>query len=182
MKKVSLRIGAFLVLFLVIGVYTAQAQVDLSAFNGLWMQDSVKFRNVVYAGAVGSAIVPERGVNEAYKEYMCMEVDPANPDTINLYTYNKYGKYISVYGYLYWQSGTNSDFFGYVELFSENGFEYNFAYVTVINGKFTAIPGYGYYSDGAIFDTWDFLWSGKIPRTVPSDIYAVACGFVTNGA
>ena len=178
MKKFSLYISFFLVLFLMTGVYTAQAQADLSAFNGLWMKNSTKFRNVVYAGAAGSATLPVRGGNEVYKEYTCMEVDPANPGIINLYSYDALGNYASVYGYLYWQSGTNSDFFGYVELFSEDGFEYDFAYVTVINNKFTAVPGYGYHSDGAIFDTWDFLWNGKIPKRIPSRVHAVSCGYV----
>ena len=186
MKKVSLCIGAFMVLLLVVGVYTAQAQADLSAFDGLWLQDSSQYRNIVIAGAIGSDTLPERGANEAYRNYTCMEVDPANADTINLYRYYGNGDYAGKYGYLYWQSGTNSetnsDFFGKVEFFSQDGFEYDFAYVTVINDKFKAVPGYGTYSNGTDrFETWDFLWNAKIPRRVPSAVLDVGCGFVTNG-
>jgi len=177
MKKFSLCIGAFLVLFLIIGVYKAEAQADLTAFDGLWMKDSTKFRKVVLAGAAGSTTVPGWGFNEAYKGYTCMEVDPTNAGTINLYSYDNYGNYVGIYGYLDWHSGTNSEFLGLLYLYSDDGFEYDFAYVTVIYGKFTAIPGYGTYSEGDRFDTWDFLWSGKIPKRVPSDIYAVACGW-----
>ena len=182
MKKVSLCIGAFMVLLSVVGVYTAQAQADLSAFDGVWLQDSSKFRNMVYAGANGSETLPVRGANEAYRNYTCMEVNPATPGTINLYTYDRNGKYTGVYGYLYWQSGTNLDFFGNVEFFSEDGFEYDFAYVTIINDRFKTVPGYGTYSNGTdIFDTWDFLWNAKIPRRVPSAVFNEGCGFVTNG-
>jgi hypothetical protein len=182
MKKVSLCIGAFMVLFLVVGVYTAQAQADLSAFDGLWLQDLSKFRYMVIAGAIGSETLPERGANEAYRNYTCMEVDPANAGTINLYTYYRNGDPAPIYGYLYWQSGTNEDFFGKVEFFDLDGFEYDFAYVTVINGKFKAVPGYGTYSNGTDrFETWDFVWNAKIPRRVPSAVLNVGCGFVTNG-
>ena len=177
MKKLSLCIGVFVVLFLMMDLYMAQAQVDLTAYDGLWLKNSTKLRNMIYAGADGSTTIPERGPNEAYREYTCMSVDDANPGIINLSVYNRYGEYM-LYGYLSWLSGTNEDFLGSVVFYTDNNYEYDFAYVTVEYGYyFTAVPGYGYYSDGTVFDTWDFLWSGKIPGRIPYDLGTVCCGF-----
>lgn len=175
MKK-SLCITIFLAILLMIGAYTVQAQVNLTSFDGLWLQDSTKFRNMVNAGIDGSNIVPTKGGNESYKSYVCMEVEPGAPDTIKLRSYDRRGNYTDIYGNLYWLSGTNSNFFGYVEFFSEDGYEYDFAYVTVINNKFTSVPGYGTYSDPTGFDAWNFLWSAKIPKKVPYDIWITPCG------
>jgi hypothetical protein len=176
MKRDLFHIGAFLVLFLVTGVCSAQAEADLTAFNGQWIKDYTKFRNMVYAGADGSETVPERGWNEIYKNYTCMTVDSDNKGTINLRSYDSQGNDVGIYGSIKWHSGTNSEFFGSVEIFSDAGYEYDFAYVTVINGTFTAVPGYGTYSDGEYFNTWDFLWNAKIARRLPPNVYAVACG------
>ena len=96
---------------------------------------------MVYAGIDGSADVPVKGFNMTYRNYTCMEVDPNDTGTIKLKTYNIDGSYTGINGNLYWKSGTNSNFFGYVEFFSEDDFEYNFAYVTVTNGKFTSVTG-----------------------------------------
>ena len=104
-----------------------------------------------------------------------MTVDSADKGTINLRSYDNHGNDVGIYGSIKWQSGTNSAFFGYLEIFSDAGYEYDFAYVTVIHGKFTAIPGYGTYSDGEYFNTWDFLWNAKITRRLPPDVYAVSC-------
>ena len=178
MRKLLFHITLFLALFLEISVCVAQGEINLTAFYGLWIKNSTKLRNVIYAGTAGSSTVPVKGINENYPEYTCMEVDPANPGTINLYVYDGYGNYVGIYGSLRWHSGVNSDFLGYVEFYSDDGFEYDFAYVTVRYGKFTAVPGYGYYSDGKEFITWDFLWSGKIPGTIPYEIFVTACGWV----
>ncbi len=47
MKKLSLCIGVFLVLFLMINVYTVKAQADLTAYNGQWLKDVLKYSNMV---------------------------------------------------------------------------------------------------------------------------------------
>lgn len=177
MGRVLLLIAVVPLLFLEVSVSGAQGQTDLTAFDGVWIKNTTKFRNVVYAGTEGSSTVPVNGINEKYAEYTCMEVDPASPDTINLVVYDQYGNYVGVYGYLRWHSGVNADFLGYAEFYSDNGFEYDFAYVTVKYGRFKAVPGYGYYSDGKEFATWDFLWNGKIPGTIPYEIFVTACGW-----
>lgn len=178
MKKPSLCIGVFLVLFLMINVNTVQAQADLTAYDGFWLKDTTKFRNVVWGGIAGSETVPERGGNEIYKTYTCMSVDPGTPDTINLSTYDKDGNPFGISGSLTWHSGTNTEFLATLELYADDASEYDFAFVTVLYDKFTAVPGYGTYSDTESFGTWDFLWKATIPKRIPSGVFAVSCGHV----
>ena len=179
MKKLSLCIGVFLVLFLMINVYTVQAQGVLTAYNGFWLKDTTKFRNVIWGGIAGSETVPEKGGNETYKTYTCMSVDPGTPDTINLSTYNKDGDYLKVSGSLTWHSGTNSEFLDTLELYTDDATENDFAFVTVLYDKFTAVPGYGTYSDTESFGTWDFLWKATIQKRIPASLdNKVSCGYV----
>ncbi len=181
MKKLSLCIGVFLVLFLMINVYTVKAQADLTAYNGQWLKDVSKYSNMVWGGLPGSETIPVKGRNETYTTYTCMSVDPATPDTINLRTYDKYGNYLNISGSLWWHSGTNTEFLASMELISDDNLEYNFAYVTVLHTKFTGVPGFGTYLGEEYFDTWNFVWKATIPRRIPSAVFEVGCGFVTNG-
>jgi len=181
MKKLSLCIGVFLVLFLMMSVYTAQAQGDLTAYNGYWLKDVSKYLNMVYAGIPGSETVPQKGSNETYTTYTCMSVDPATPGTINLSTYDKDGNYLGISGFIWWHSGTNTEFLADMELVSDDNLEYNTAYITVSYNKFKAVPGFGYYSSEEYFDTWNFVWKATIPRRIPSAVFNRGCGFVTNG-
>lgn len=68
-------------------LYTAQAQGDLTAFNGLWLKDVSKYSNMVWGGLPGSETIPVKGSNETYITYTCMSVHPATPGTITLLTY-----------------------------------------------------------------------------------------------
>jgi len=178
MKKSFLCIGVFLVLLLLVDVYTVYAQGDLTAYNGLWLKDVSTYRNVVWAGLPGSETIPEKGSNEKYTTYTCMSVDPSTPDTINLRTYDTYGNYLNISGSLWWHSGTNTEFFANMELLSDDNLEYNTAYITVQYNKFTAVPGFGTYWGDENFVAWDFLWKATIPTRIPSDVYAVSCGYV----
>jgi len=178
MKKLSLCIGVFAVLFLMIAVYTAQAQGDLTAYNGLWLKDVSKYRNVVWGGLAGSVTAPVKGNNVTNTTYTCMSVDPATPGTIKLRTYDKDGTYWGISGFLWWHSGTDREFLADIELVSDDNLEYNYAYITVSHDKFTAVPGFGTYSGEDYFDTWDFLWKATIPRRIPAVVYAQPCGYV----
>jgi len=179
MKKLSLCIGVFLVLLLMMGVFTAQAQVDLTEYDGFWLKDTTKFRNVIWGGVAGSETVPEKGGNQTYKAYTCMSVDPGTPGTINLSTYDKDGSYLGISGSLTWYSGTNSEFLATLELYTDDAAEYDFAFVTVLYDKFTAVPGYGTYTDTESFGTWDFLWKATIPKRIPASLDdKVSCGYV----
>lgn len=181
MKKLSLCIGVFLVLFFMTGVYTSQAQGDLTGYNGLWLKDVSTYRNVVWAGLPDSETIPEKGSNEKYTTYTCMSVDPATPGTINLSTYDKYGNYLKTSGSIWWHSGTNTEFFANMEFVSDDNLEYNTAYITVSYNKFVAVPGFGTYWGDENFVAWDFLWKATIPRRIPSAVFEVGCGFITNG-
>jgi len=178
MKKLSLCIGVFVVLFLMIAVYTAQAQGNLTEYNGLWLKDVSKYRNMVWGGLAGSETIPVKGNNETYTTYTCMSVDPATPGTINLRTYDKDGNYLGISGFLWWHSGTNTEFLADMELVSDDNLEYNTAYITVSYAKFTAVPGFGTYSGDDYFDTWNFVWKATIPRRIPAGVYAQPCGYV----
>jgi hypothetical protein len=181
MKKLSLCIGVFAVLFLMMDLYTAQAQGNLTEYNGLWLKDVSKYRNMVWGGLAGSETIPVKGRNETYTTYTCMSVDPATPGTINLRTYGKDGTDLKISGFLWWHSGTDREFLADMELVSDDNLEYNTAYVTVSYDRFTAVPGFGYYSGEDYFDTWDFVWKATIPRRIPAAVFDKGCGFVTNG-
>jgi hypothetical protein len=70
MKKVSLCIGVFIVLFLAIGVHTAKAQ-DLSGLNGQWLNGALKVQKG-WVTANGTAGAPEKMQNSTEKFYACV--------------------------------------------------------------------------------------------------------------
>jgi hypothetical protein len=172
MKKTTLCIGAFLVLFLMFGVYTAQAQADLRAFDGKWVKGTLSTKN----GYTATSLAPEKIANTKKQFYACMMVDPANADRISLSLYDKNGVYQNIGGYIDWQAGDNNDFVGLLFL-AELGSGENTAYVNAINGRFKSINGYGIYTTVGRFSTWDVLFSGKITESVPSGVAAVPCGY-----
>ena len=52
MKKISICIGVFMVLFLAVGVYTAHAQV--TGLNGTWLKFTGKLKGMEFSGGPGS--------------------------------------------------------------------------------------------------------------------------------
>jgi hypothetical protein len=73
MKKYSICIGVFLVLFLAVGVYTAEAQV--TGLNGTWLKLSGKLKGMEFSGGPGST---EDGKNDkgSVKLYGCVVDGP----------------------------------------------------------------------------------------------------------
>jgi|GEM_PF-1108581 len=53
MKKATMCIGVFIVLFLAVGVYTVQAEVT-SGLNGTWLKFTGSFKGMEFAGGPGS--------------------------------------------------------------------------------------------------------------------------------
>jgi len=92
MKKVSLCIGAFLVLFLISGVYNAQSQdyAVLNQMNGKWLKfnGSVKGYDFgVFHDTAGKADKFQGTLNQIYA---CVSYNPAN-ETADMYVYDKAG-------------------------------------------------------------------------------------------
>lgn len=69
MKKYSICIGVFMVLFLAFGVYTAKAQV--TGLNGTWLKLSGKLKGMEFSGGPGSTEAG-RNDNDSYKLYGCV--------------------------------------------------------------------------------------------------------------
>lgn len=113
MKKVSMCIGVFMAFFLVIGVYTAQAQ-DLTGFDGTWLKMTVKYQKGLAFTGYDSTAAPAKLKAGALNLYACVDVDAAEPTVPYLRIFDKNGTAIGS-GALYWDAGTNLDFLGYLE-------------------------------------------------------------------
>ena len=70
MKKVSLCIGVFIVLFLAIGVHTVKAQ-DLSGLNGQWLNGTLKVQKGWVTDRTGTTSCPRKDA-EFYGEVLCV--------------------------------------------------------------------------------------------------------------
>lgn len=140
MKKFLLCIGAFLVLFLVIGVYTAQAQGDLRDFDGTWLKLTVNFKKGLEFAGYHSTDAPQKMKSSAYNIYACMDSDGVQVnDTAYLRYFDKDGTAIG-WGTLSWAAGTNLDFLGYLSFYIATNLIY--------------IPGPdGFPADASITDT-----------------------------
>jgi hypothetical protein len=73
MKKISICIGVFMVLFLAVGVYTAQAQV--TGMNGTWLKFTGKLKGMEFSGGPGSTEAGNNG-NDSIKLYGCVVDGP----------------------------------------------------------------------------------------------------------
>jgi hypothetical protein len=114
MKKVSLYTGAFLVLFLMIGVYTAQAG-DLRAWDGTWLKMTIKAQKGVEFTGYDSTAAPKKMNAGAEKYYVCMNVDQAVEDNaLALLTFFDKDGVASGYGFITWDAGTDLDFVGFM--------------------------------------------------------------------
>ena len=122
MKKVSICFGVAVVLFLLIGSYTAQAQ-DLSAFDGTWLKLTVKPQKGLEFTGLDSTSAPEKMTASAGNFYACVDVDEASPTPVYLRFFDKEGAAVG-YGYLYWDAGTNLQFMGYFEAYISDEVQY----------------------------------------------------------
>ena len=84
MKKFSLCTGAFLVLFLMFGGYTAQAQGDLQEFNATWLKFSGNATGLELTGGEGSTS-PAHKDNGSIQLYGCVVGFPEGPAMIQVY-------------------------------------------------------------------------------------------------
>ena len=73
MKKLTICIGIFMVLFLAVGVYTAQAQV--TGLNGTWLKFTGKLKGMEFSGGPGSTDTG-RNDNDSTKIYGCVVDGP----------------------------------------------------------------------------------------------------------
>jgi hypothetical protein len=173
MKKVSLCIGVFIVLFLAIGVHTAKAQ-DLSGLNGQWLNGALKVQKG-WVTANGTAGAPEKMQNSTEKFYACVRAGGASA---TLFMFNKEGNPIADFtATIGWIAGTNDDFVGSMNI--DRSTHSNFGFVHVKDGKFQSINGYSAYSDVNGFTTYDFTFNGKILKKVSPDLEAVGCATYT---
>jgi hypothetical protein len=129
MKKTSLCIGAFLVLFLVIGVYTAQAQQDppypaLTQMNGKWLQMSGSIKGYDFGEWKSTTAIPDKFSYTFSQQYACVSYEYDSP-VINatLIVYDKEGTQIGV-GNVYWESGTDDYWMPMFELSLDSGGNY----------------------------------------------------------
>ena len=73
MKKISICIGVFMVLFLAVGVYTAHAQV--TGLNGTWLKFTGKLKGMEFSGGPGSTDTGKND-NDSIKIYGCVVDGP----------------------------------------------------------------------------------------------------------
>ena len=174
MKRVSLCIGVFLVLFLGISNYTVQAQ-DLSGFNGQWLNVTLKMQNVWATDGSGTTAVPEKIKNTAEKFYACAR---AGGGSATLYLFNREGTFIPDFTiHIGWIAGTDDDFVANLNI-SIPGTT-NTGVVRVKDGKFQSINGYTVYSASDAFVAYDIIFNGKILKKVSPYMEAVNCATFT---
>ena len=192
MKKVSLCIGAFLVLFLISGVYNAQSQdyAVLNQMNGKWLKfnGSVKGYDFgVFHDPAGKADKFQGTLNQIYA---CVSYNPAN-ETADMYVYDKAGTQTG-WGVLYWESGTTDDWLSWIDLhLVSTGDPYPanntdvFLWAPVITkttnsaekGSFKAFGLQGYINDNATSYGW-FAGSMKASIVTKLPFMATNCAFV----
>jgi len=120
MKKSLVCIGAFLVLFLMFGGFTAQAQpgTPVPALVGLdatWLKLSGSLSGYEFTGAWGTT-APTNKFKANFKNlFACVSYDPAATEA----TFNVYDKDAALMGYgtLYTESGSAVEWVGYVNIY-----------------------------------------------------------------
>ena len=75
MKKISICLGVFMVLFLAVGVYTAQAQTQVTGLNGTWLKFTGSIKGLEFSGGPGSTEEGRNG-NDSIKLYGCVVDGP----------------------------------------------------------------------------------------------------------
>jgi len=86
MKKLTICIGVFMVLFLAVGVYTAQAQV--TGLNGTWLKFTGKLKGMEFSGGPGST-GEGRNDNDSFKLYGCVVDGPYYDNQFFVQLYEK---------------------------------------------------------------------------------------------
>jgi hypothetical protein len=199
MKKFSLCIGVVMVLFLVICVYTAQAQdynyAALNALNGKWLKMSGTAKGVTYSEEFVEAAPVGNFTFNFKDQYACIQYNPANSGCY-LFVYDKTGKEIG-YAFLYYYGGTAAQWTGELSYFvavgtyddyATDGVNLN-AYSGVSakikddtsKGSIKGVGGYGYtwymntatdYSDMSVKINAMIVAADKLPFT------GTACAYV----
>jgi hypothetical protein len=116
MKKLSLCIGVFLVLFLVVGSYTVQAQpyTALEQMNGKWLKMNGSVKGYDFGVAYDPAATGD-AYSVKFNQYACVSYDPAGTNA-TMAIYDKQGNSIGN-GYLSWVSGTDDAWLAAVEIY-----------------------------------------------------------------
>lgn len=170
MKRVSLCIGVFLVLFLNIGVCTVQAQ-DLSGFNGQWLNTTLKMQNTWATDGSGTTTVPVKMKNTTEKFYACAR---AGGGSATLFLFNREGTFIpDLTIHVGWIAGTDDDFVANLNISIPGTTSTGF--VREKDGKFQSINGYTVYSAPDAFVTYDIIFNGKILKKAPRYSEGVNC-------
>ncbi len=196
MKKVSLCIGVVMVLFFVVGAYTAQAQSypALEQLNGTWLKMAGTAKGVTYTEQYVNADAVGQFSYNFKDQYACIEHNPGNTSA-DLYVYDKTGKEIG-YAYLYFYGGTAGQWTGELDYYLGVGtYDYAtdgtnlYAYSSVSakikdgasKGSIKGVGGYGYtwymntatdYSDMGVKINAKIVATDKLPFTAPE------CGYV----
>jgi len=189
MKKVSLCIGVVMVLFFVVGAYTAQAQSypALEQLNGKWLKMSGTAKGVTYTEQYVNADSVGQFSYNFKDQYACIAHDPAQYYG-DLYVYDKTGKEIG-YAYLYFYGGTAEKWTGELDYYLGVGtYDYAtdgtnlYAYSSVSakikdgasKGSIKGVGGYGYawymdtatdYSDMGVKINAKIVAADKLPFT-----------------
>jgi hypothetical protein len=192
MKKGLVCIGAFLVLFLMFGVYSAQAMSysALTQLNGKWLKMSGSAKGVTYTEFQAEAAAVDTFTFNFKDHFACIAHNPVN-DYGYLNVYDKAGKQIGV-GYLYFHGGTAEQWTGRFEVYLAVGIydDYatdgtNLTAFSIVNvkikddasnGSIKGVGGYGYadylwtandYSDMIVKINAKIIAAGKLPFTGP---------------
>lgn len=114
MKKVSTCIGFFMVFFLLVFVYTAQA--DVTGLNGTWLKFTGKVKGMNFSGGLGSS-ENGRTDNDSFKLYGCIVDGPFYDNQFFMQLYEK-ERTATPAGHAVFQksAGTEDDFAGWLSM------------------------------------------------------------------
>jgi hypothetical protein len=114
MKKISICIGVFMVLFLAVGVYTAHAQV--TGLNGTWLKFTGKLKGMEFSGDPGST-EKGRNDNDSIKLYGCVVDGPYYDNQFFVQLYEKEKTAIRAGDAVFQKSaGTEDKFAGWLNM------------------------------------------------------------------
>ena len=114
MKKLTICIGVFMVLFLAVGVYTAQAQV--TGLNGTWLKFTGKLKGMEFSGGPGST-GEGRNDNDSFKLYGCVVDGPYYDNQFFVQLYEKEKTAIRAGDAVFQKSaGTEDKFAGWLSM------------------------------------------------------------------
>lgn len=155
MKKVSLCIGIIFAIFLLVGIYEAQAQPAWKTYydglNGKWFKVTSTVKGLGYSNGYYSSN-PGGTFSDKYMLYMCAKYDtaasePANYVDVDLYkNVNGEAKQVGV-GFMYYEAGSVNDWMAFFELYIAGGSLGDYEAGTNIyiepSGQFKNDGGYG---------------------------------------